>query len=104
MFTAKGWLGFLVVEIRHELCRWILQALNVDHKWEGAPFAAMLRQHQSSSSDTNDCLFKCVFVLVSSGSSVTQVKHSSIVLQVSGSYCVTLLKILRTLFSSHCLK
>ncbi|KAG7565151.1 Vacuolar protein sorting-associated protein 13 C-terminal [Arabidopsis suecica] len=62
----------------NQLC---IEALNVDHKWAGAPFAAMLRQHQSSSSDANDCLFKCVFVLVSSGSSVTQVKHSSIVLQ-----------------------
>jgi len=62
----------------NQLC---IEALNVDHKWAGAPFAAMLRQHQSSSSDANGCLFKCVFILVSSGSSVTQVKHSSIVLQ-----------------------
>ncbi|EOA26077.1 hypothetical protein CARUB_v10019496mg [Capsella rubella] len=62
----------------NQLC---IEALNIDYKWEGAPFAAMLRQHQSSSSDANDCLFKCVFILVSSGSSVTQVKHSSIVLQ-----------------------
>ncbi|ESQ46725.1 hypothetical protein EUTSA_v10027614mg [Eutrema salsugineum] len=62
----------------NQLC---IEALNVDHKWVGAPFAAMLRQHQSDSSDGNGCLFKCVFILVSSGSSVTQVKHSSIVLQ-----------------------
>ncbi|KFK40709.1 hypothetical protein AALP_AA2G031100 [Arabis alpina] len=62
----------------NQLC---IEALNVDHKWAGAPFAAMLRQHQSDSSDGNGCLFKCVFVLVSSGSNVTQVKHSSIVLQ-----------------------
>lgn len=65
----------------------------------GAPFAAMLRQHQSDSSDANDCLLKCVFVLVSSGSSVIQVKHSSIVLQVSGSSCVTLYEILLTLLT-----
>ncbi|XP_010515400.1 PREDICTED: uncharacterized protein LOC104791262 [Camelina sativa] len=62
----------------NQLC---IEALNVDYKWEGAPFAAMLRQHQSRSSDANDCLFEVVFVLVSSGSSVTQVKHSSIILQ-----------------------
>ncbi|KAL0876286.1 hypothetical protein Bca101_025991 [Brassica carinata] len=58
-----------------------VEALNVDHKWAGAPFAAMLRQHQSDSSDGNGCLFKCVVVLASSSSSVTQFKHASIVLQ-----------------------
>ncbi|CAN7110576.1 unnamed protein product [Brassica rapa subsp. narinosa] len=62
----------------NQLC---IEALNVDHKWVGAPFAAMLRQHHSDSSEGNGCLFKCVFVLASSGSSVTQVKHASIVLQ-----------------------
>ncbi|CAH8305702.1 unnamed protein product [Eruca vesicaria subsp. sativa] len=62
----------------NQLC---IEALNVDHKWAGAPFAAMLRKHHSDSSDGNGCMFKCVFVLASSGSSVTQVKHASIVLQ-----------------------
>lgn len=88
-----GWLGFLVGDIRQGFCYWVLQALNVDYKWAGAPFAAMLRQHHSDSSEGNGCLFKCVFVLASSGSSVTQVKHASIVLQVSGGYCVTLSEI-----------
>ncbi|XP_010558503.1 PREDICTED: uncharacterized protein LOC104827123 [Tarenaya hassleriana] len=58
-----------------------IEALTVDHKWAGAPFAAMLRQHHPSSRDSNYCLFRFVFVLVSSGSNVTQVKYSSIVLQ-----------------------
>lgn len=97
-----GWRGFLVAEMKQGFCIWI-QALNVDHKWAGAPFAAMLRQHQSDSSDGNGCLFKCVFVLASSGSSVTQVKHASIVLQVLGGYCVTLFEFHLSFFSSHCL-
>ncbi|KAL0689230.1 hypothetical protein Bca4012_088908 [Brassica carinata] len=67
----------------NQLC---IEALNVDHKWVGAPFAAMLRQHHSDSSDGNGCLFKCVFVLASSGSSVTQVKHASIVLQIIANF------------------
>lgn len=87
-------------EIKQGFCIWILQALNVDHKWAGAPFAAMLRQHQSDSSDGNGCLFKCVVVLASSSSSVTQFKHASIVLQVSGGYCVTLSEISLP-FSAH---
>ncbi|KAJ0097654.1 hypothetical protein Patl1_28814 [Pistacia atlantica] len=58
-----------------------VQSLNVEHKWVGAPFAAMLRRHGLHNSDSNDCVLKIVCVLLSTGYNVQQVKYSSIVLQ-----------------------
>uniref|UniRef100_A0A2N9G322 Vacuolar protein sorting-associated protein 13 VPS13 adaptor binding domain-containing protein n=2 Tax=Fagus sylvatica TaxID=28930 RepID=A0A2N9G322_FAGSY len=58
-----------------------LQSLNLEEKWVGAPFAAMLRRHQVDYSEQNDCVLKIVFVLLSASSNVTQVKYSSINLQ-----------------------
>ncbi|KAL5752815.1 hypothetical protein ACOSQ2_023322 [Xanthoceras sorbifolium] len=58
-----------------------VQSLNVEHKWLGAPFAAMLRRHQLDDGDSNDCVFKIVCILLSTRSNVKQVKYSSIVLQ-----------------------
>lgn len=61
---------------------YLIQSLNLEEKWVGAPFAAMLRRHLKDYSEPNDCVLKIVFVLLSSSSNVTQVKYSSIVLQV----------------------
>lgn len=58
-----------------------VQSLNVDQKWVGAPFAAMLRRHRSDFSDTNDCILHIAFILLSTSSSVKKVKYASIVLQ-----------------------
>ncbi|XP_050206496.1 uncharacterized protein LOC126656072 [Mercurialis annua] len=58
-----------------------VQSLNVDEKWVGAPFAAMLRRHQLESSNANAYVLKFIFVLLSSSSSVRQVEYSSVVLQ-----------------------
>ncbi|KAI9166047.1 hypothetical protein LWI28_025262 [Acer negundo] len=58
-----------------------VQSLNVEHKWLGAPFAAMLRRHQLDSGDSDDCVFKIVCVLLSTRSNVKRVKYSSVVLQ-----------------------
>ncbi|KAL6957102.1 hypothetical protein U1Q18_045624 [Sarracenia purpurea var. burkii] len=58
-----------------------MQSLSVDQKWVGAPFAAMLRRHQSDYSSTNDNILYVVLALVSSSSNVRQVKYSSVILQ-----------------------
>lgn len=57
-----------------------VQSLSVDQKWVGAPFAAMLRRHQSEY-DANDSMFRVVVILLPSSSNIKQVKYSSIILQ-----------------------
>ncbi|KAI4372378.1 hypothetical protein MLD38_010618 [Melastoma candidum] len=57
-----------------------VEALNVDPKWTGAPFAAIIRKHYASNY-TNHCMLKVVAVVESSFSSVRHVKYLSIVLQ-----------------------
>ncbi|KAI7740514.1 hypothetical protein M8C21_024426 [Ambrosia artemisiifolia] len=58
-----------------------VQSMSVDQKWVGAPFAAMLRRHQSGFSDTCDSMLHVVLILLPSNSNIRQVKYSSIVLQ-----------------------
>ncbi|KAF9604152.1 hypothetical protein IFM89_002827 [Coptis chinensis] len=58
-----------------------VQSINVDEKWVGAPFAALLRRNESDYSDTNENILQLVFVLLSTDSGVIKVKHSSILLQ-----------------------
>ncbi|KAJ0726865.1 putative vacuolar protein sorting-associated protein [Helianthus annuus] len=58
-----------------------VQSMSVDQKWVGAPFAAMLRRHQSGFSDTCDSMLRIVLILLPSSSNIRQVKYSSIVLQ-----------------------
>lgn len=65
----------------HKYYQISLQSLNLEEKWIGAPFAAMLRTHQLDSSSTNDCALRIVFVQFSASSNVVQVTFSSIVLQ-----------------------
>ncbi|KVI02632.1 Vacuolar protein sorting-associated protein 13 domain-containing protein [Cynara cardunculus var. scolymus] len=57
------------------------QSVSVDQKWVGAPFAAMLRRHQTGFSDTSDSMLRVVLILLPSSSNIRQVKYSSIVLQ-----------------------
>ncbi|KAM0058030.1 putative vacuolar protein sorting-associated protein [Helianthus debilis subsp. tardiflorus] len=58
-----------------------VQSMSVDQKWVGAPFAAMLRRHQSGFSDTCDSMLRIVLILLPSSSNIRQVKYSSVVLQ-----------------------
>ncbi|KAF9678408.1 hypothetical protein SADUNF_Sadunf07G0031900 [Salix dunnii] len=58
-----------------------VQSLNVDQKWLGSPFAAMLRRHQSDFSDSNASVLEFVCVLLSTNSNVRQLEYSSMVLQ-----------------------
>ncbi|KAL5715065.1 hypothetical protein ACHQM5_016944 [Ranunculus cassubicifolius] len=58
-----------------------VQSINVDEKWEGAPFAAILRRNESDYSDTSESILQIVFILLSADSGVKKVKYSSIVLQ-----------------------
>ncbi|KAL9241362.1 hypothetical protein vseg_015482 [Gypsophila vaccaria] len=58
-----------------------VQTMNVDEKWAGAPFAAMLRRHFTSGYDTDESMLFVVFVLFPTSSNVREVKFSSVVLQ-----------------------
>ncbi|KAI4327520.1 hypothetical protein L6164_019969 [Bauhinia variegata] len=58
-----------------------VQHLNLELKWNGAPFASMLRRQQLDYSDSNDSVLKIVFILPMSSSNVKQVSYSSIFLQ-----------------------
>ncbi|XP_047160348.1 putative vacuolar protein sorting-associated protein 13C isoform X2 [Vigna umbellata] len=58
-----------------------LQYMNLELKWNGAPFASMLRRHQLDYSDSNDSVLKIVFVVLTSYSNVKQFRYSSIFLQ-----------------------
>ncbi|KAL2240290.1 UNVERIFIED_CONTAM: hypothetical protein Sindi_0670200 [Sesamum indicum] len=62
------------------------QSLSVDEKWTGAPFAAMLRRHQSEKSDANEYILHVAVVLLPMSYSVKQVKYLSIVLQIVASF------------------
>ncbi|KAM1156496.1 hypothetical protein ACFX2B_026994 [Malus domestica] len=64
-----------------KFCQICVQSLNLEHKWVGAPFAAMLRRHELDYNDSNDCVLKIVVVFLSTSSNVVQVKYSSIALQ-----------------------
>ncbi|KAG8384490.1 hypothetical protein BUALT_Bualt04G0123100 [Buddleja alternifolia] len=66
---------------QHKYNQLRVQSLSVDEKWVGAPFAAMLRRHQSENSDANDYIFHVAIVLLPTSSRVKQVKYLSIVLQ-----------------------
>lgn len=58
-----------------------VQTLSIDEKWAGAPFAAMLRRHLTSSCATDDDILFIVFVLYPTSSDVREVKYSCIVIQ-----------------------
>ncbi|CAM8903861.1 unnamed protein product [Rhodiola kirilowii] len=58
-----------------------IQSLTVDEKWVGAPFAAVLRRHQSSLNDVVDSDLRIAFIMLSSSSNVKQIKYGSILLQ-----------------------
>ncbi|XP_077214791.1 vacuolar protein sorting-associated protein, putative (DUF1162) isoform X2 [Tasmannia lanceolata] len=65
----------------HKINQIRVQSLNVDEKWQGAPFAAMLRRSQLDYDGMNENILYIAFILHSTNSNVRQVKHSSIVLQ-----------------------
>ncbi|CAI9110059.1 OLC1v1010021C1 [Oldenlandia corymbosa var. corymbosa] len=72
---------YSMVTDQHNVNDFTVKSLTVEEKRVGAPFAAMLRKHQSHANDTNDCMLQVVLVLLSSGSAVTHIKYLSIILQ-----------------------
>ncbi|KAF3771534.1 hypothetical protein EJ110_NYTH60259 [Nymphaea thermarum] len=58
-----------------------VQSLNVDEKWQGAPFAALLRRHQLDNNDATDQILSIIVISQSGNTSVTEVKYCSIVVQ-----------------------
>jgi hypothetical protein len=88
--VLKEFLGLLfpIYFCTYSALLFLIQSLNLEEKWVGAPFAAMLRRHQVDYSEQNDCVLKIVFVLLSASSNVTQVKYSSINLQVKIRQCM----------------
>uniref|UniRef100_A0A7N0RDR0 Vacuolar protein sorting-associated protein 13 VPS13 adaptor binding domain-containing protein n=1 Tax=Kalanchoe fedtschenkoi TaxID=63787 RepID=A0A7N0RDR0_KALFE len=72
--------GFLFTNLQnYYLIR--VQSLNVDEKWVGAPFAAVIRRHQSSLNDAADSTLRIAFIILSSSSNVKQIKYGSVLLQ-----------------------
>lgn len=65
-----------------------MQSLSVDEKWVGAPFAAMLRRHQSEKFEANNYILHVAVILLPTNSSVKQIKYLSIVLQVTVQICL----------------
>ena len=74
-----------------------MQSLIIEPKWVGAPFAALLRRHQVEYPESNDCILRIVFVLLSTSSDVIQVKYSSIALQVKSSIIQLTIRIFKWL-------
>ncbi|KAJ7952892.1 Vacuolar protein sorting-associated protein [Quillaja saponaria] len=70
-----------VLDDRQKYNQFTIQSLNLELKWVGAPFAAMLRRHQLDYNSSDECVLKVVFVLLTTSSNVKQVKYSSIFLQ-----------------------
>ncbi|KAI3856641.1 hypothetical protein MKX03_019638 [Papaver bracteatum] len=58
-----------------------LQSLDVEEKWAGAPFAAMLRRDQLNYSEPKGNILLIAFTLVPTNSNVKQVNYASIILQ-----------------------
>ncbi|QHO47810.1 Vacuolar protein sorting-associated proteinb [Arachis hypogaea] len=58
-----------------------VQDVNFELKWNGAPFASMLRRHQLDYSGSSDSVLKIVFILLNSSSNLKQFRYSSIFLQ-----------------------
>ncbi|KAK7359915.1 hypothetical protein VNO77_01883 [Canavalia gladiata] len=82
IIAKLGNLQMITVSNNHQTYnQFTLQYVNLELKWNGAPFASMLRRHQLDYSDTNDSVLKVVFVLLTSSSNVKQFKYSSIFLQ-----------------------
>nr|XP_010908092.2 uncharacterized protein LOC105034577 isoform X2 [Elaeis guineensis] len=77
---ANSMLDLLTTDQYKHYCARI-QSINVDEKWQGAPFASMIRKSQLHDSGSNGNILKIVFILCSTNSSVKQVKYSSIILQ-----------------------
>lgn len=59
------------------------QSINVGNKWQGAPFASMIRRSQLQNSLLNEDMLHCFCILHSSSSNVKEVKRLSLLLQVT---------------------
>lgn len=66
---------------KHKYNKMSVQSLSLDQRWVGAPFASMLRRHQTDTNYMNGDMLHIVIVLLASSSSVRQVKFSSVILQ-----------------------
>ncbi|CAN6447187.1 unnamed protein product [Victoria cruziana] len=58
-----------------------VQSLNVDEKWQGAPFAALLRRSQLDNNEAADPILSIIITFQPGNSSVTEVNYCSIVVQ-----------------------
>ncbi|XP_071913295.1 uncharacterized protein [Coffea arabica] len=66
---------------QHKINCMMVQSITVDQMRVGAPFAAVLRKHQSQYNDMNSSMLQVVLLVLPSSSGVTYVKYLSIVLQ-----------------------
>nr|KYP38230.1 Vacuolar protein sorting-associated protein 13b [Cajanus cajan] len=82
VIAKLGNLHLITVSNNHQTYnQFSLQYMNLELKWNGAPFASMLRKHQLDLSDSSDSVLKVVFVLLTSSSNVKQFRYSAVFLQ-----------------------
>ncbi|KAK7263059.1 hypothetical protein RJT34_30643 [Clitoria ternatea] len=82
VIAKLGNLHMITVSNNHQTYnQFSLQHMNLELKWNGAPFASMIRRHQLDYSDLNDSVLKVVLVLLTSSSNVKQFRYSSVFLQ-----------------------
>lgn len=77
---ANIFLNFLVTD-RFKYYQFGVQSLSVDEKWNGAPFASMIRRSRLHDYGSNDNILDISVILNSTNFSAKEVKRSSIILQ-----------------------
>ncbi|KAH9301469.1 hypothetical protein KI387_013052, partial [Taxus chinensis] len=78
--TGNLMLEFTIAS-KHTLCQFKVMTLEVDEKWQGAPFAAMLRVHGKESSDRNEAMLHMFAIVSNHASNPNHVKYSTILLK-----------------------
>ena len=61
----------------------LIQTINVDNKWQGAPFASMIRRSQLQDSTFNKDMLHFVCIFRSSNPKLKEIKRLSLLLQVT---------------------
>lgn len=70
-----------IIASKHTLCTFSVQMLGVEEKWEGAPFAAMLRFQGQDYFERNEPVLHMFLIVSNHTSNPNQVKYASVALQ-----------------------
>ncbi|XP_059063303.1 uncharacterized protein LOC131071412 isoform X3 [Cryptomeria japonica] len=69
-----------IIASKNTLCQFRVKTLEVDERWQGAPFAAMLRMHEQDNSDRDEAALHMSAIIYNGASNPYQVKYLSILL------------------------